>query len=109
LPLNLNTCSTINNGVLPVQWKQRDAISIQFIKNQGPLHVSSITCSSSEGAIQTALGILRACYVSWLLPGLESVGCYQASTPTQVPVNWHNTHAIYHQVPFARRLLRMSK
>jgi hypothetical protein len=32
------------------------------------LHVSSITCSSSGGATQMALGILRACYVSWLLP-----------------------------------------
>jgi hypothetical protein len=30
------------------------------------LHVSSITCSSSGGATQAALGILRACYVSWL-------------------------------------------
>jgi hypothetical protein len=28
--------------------------------------VSSITCSSSGGATQAALGILRACYVSWL-------------------------------------------
>jgi hypothetical protein len=24
-----------------------------------------------QGATQAALGILRACYVSWLLPGLE--------------------------------------
>jgi hypothetical protein len=31
-----------------------------------PLHVSSITCSSSGGATQTALGILGACCVSWL-------------------------------------------
>jgi hypothetical protein len=30
--------------------------------------LSSITYSSSA---QTALGILRACYVSWLLPGLK--------------------------------------
>jgi hypothetical protein len=32
---------------------------------------SSTTCSSSGGVAQTALGILRVCYVSWLLPGLE--------------------------------------
>jgi hypothetical protein len=32
---------------------------------QGHLHVSSITCSSSGGASQTAFGILRA-YISWL-------------------------------------------
>jgi hypothetical protein len=38
----------------------------KFIKNLGPLHVSSITCSSSGGATQTTLGILRACCVSWL-------------------------------------------
>jgi hypothetical protein len=31
-----------------------------------PLHISRITCSSSGGVTQTALGILRACYVSWL-------------------------------------------
>jgi hypothetical protein len=30
------------------------------------MHVSSITCSSSGVAAQTALGIMRACYVSWL-------------------------------------------
>jgi hypothetical protein len=33
---------------------------IQFIKNQGPLHVSSVTCSYLGGATQAALGILRA-------------------------------------------------
>jgi hypothetical protein len=37
----------------------------------GALHVSSITSSSSGGATQAEIGILRACYVSWLLPGLE--------------------------------------
>jgi hypothetical protein len=30
------------------------------------LHISRITCSSSEGATHAALGTLRACYVSWL-------------------------------------------
>jgi hypothetical protein len=30
------------------------------------LHVSSITCSSSGGVTQTALGVFRVCYVSWL-------------------------------------------
>jgi hypothetical protein len=30
------------------------------------LHVSSVTWSASGGATLTALGILRACYVSWL-------------------------------------------
>jgi hypothetical protein len=37
-----------------------DALFIQFIEDQGPVHVSSITCSSSVGATKTALGILRA-------------------------------------------------
>jgi hypothetical protein len=32
----------------------------------GPLHVSNITCSSSGGSEQTAFGILRSCYASWL-------------------------------------------
>jgi hypothetical protein len=40
--------------------------SFNFIKNDGPLHVSSATCSPLEFAAQTAVGILRACYVSWL-------------------------------------------
>jgi hypothetical protein len=39
---------------------------IQFRKNQGLLHVSSITCSSSWAATDAALGIYRAWYVSWL-------------------------------------------
>jgi hypothetical protein len=45
-----------------------------------PLHVSSIICSASGGALQTAVGILRARYahnvptnVSWALPEDEQV------------------------------------
>jgi hypothetical protein len=45
--------------------KKRDALFIQFIEHKGPLHVWSITCSSSGAATQTALGILRAYNVSW--------------------------------------------
>jgi hypothetical protein len=41
------------------------------IMNSQPLHVSSTTCSSLGGAAQTTIGILRACCVCWLLPGLE--------------------------------------
>jgi hypothetical protein len=37
-----------------------------LIKNQGPLHVSSITCSSLGGATQTEIDILRACYVPFV-------------------------------------------
>jgi hypothetical protein len=44
--------------------KPTDALFIHFIENQGPLNVSSITCSSSGGATQTAFGILRAYNVS---------------------------------------------
>jgi hypothetical protein len=51
---------------LPVQLNQCDAFCIQFIENQGPLHFSSITCSSSGGATRIALGIVRAYNVSWL-------------------------------------------
>jgi hypothetical protein len=32
-----------------------------------------MTCSSSGGAAQTALGILRACYVSWLHQGWSAI------------------------------------
>jgi hypothetical protein len=46
--------------------KQSDAIFIKFIENQEPLHVSSITCSSSRYAAQTALGTFRAYNVSTL-------------------------------------------
>jgi hypothetical protein len=38
---------------------------IQFTENQEPLHASSIARSSSGGAPQTALTILRAYNVSW--------------------------------------------
>jgi hypothetical protein len=50
-------------------WNQCDAIFIQFIENQGPLHVSSITCSSSGGTTKAAFSILRAYNVSWLWDG----------------------------------------
>jgi hypothetical protein len=44
---------------------------IQFIMNYWPLHVSGTACSSSGGAAPTKICILFACYVCWLLPGLE--------------------------------------
>jgi hypothetical protein len=46
-----------------------NAFFIHFIKIQGPLHISSITCSSSGVAAQMAFGILRAYNVSWLWHG----------------------------------------
>jgi hypothetical protein len=57
--------------------KPSDALFIQLIENQEPLHVSRITCSFSEGATQTAFGILRACHLSWL--------CYDCSETVTVP------------------------
>jgi hypothetical protein len=56
---------------ISVYWNQHDALFIQFIDSQRPLHVSSITCSSSGGATQTAFGILRAYNVSWLWHGFS--------------------------------------
>jgi hypothetical protein len=55
----LNALLTVHHSI-SVQWNQRDKLCIQFIENQEPLHISSISCSSSGGAAQTALGILRA-------------------------------------------------
>jgi hypothetical protein len=43
----------------------------------GPLHVSSISCSSSVGATKIAFGILRAYNVSWL--------CHSCSETAAVP------------------------
>jgi hypothetical protein len=63
-PSNISTCSFCSN--MWIWWNQRDALFIQFIENPEPLHVSSITCLSSGGAAQTALGILRAYNVSRL-------------------------------------------
>jgi hypothetical protein len=40
-----------------------------------PLHISSITCPSSGGSAQTALGILRACYVAQTALGILRA-CY---------------------------------
>jgi hypothetical protein len=39
---------------------------LSLLRIKGLCNVSSITCSSSGGARQTTLGILCACYVSWL-------------------------------------------
>jgi hypothetical protein len=74
------------------QYSETNELLIQFIKNYGPLHVSNITCSSSEDAPQAALGILCACDVSWL---------YKVQ-PT------YKTHAIY-QVSLVEHLLKMRK
>jgi hypothetical protein len=51
--VKLNVLLTVKNSI-SVYWNQRDALFIQFIENQRPLHVSSITCSSSGGSAQTA-------------------------------------------------------
>jgi hypothetical protein len=57
-----------------------------------------------EGLYKEALGILVACYVRWLVPGLE-----WNTVPHQL---WYqstdNMQAIY-QVPLVHHLLRMSK
>jgi hypothetical protein len=55
-----------------VYWNKRDALFIQLMGNQRPLHVSSITRSSSGGSTQTAFGILRA-FVSRLWHGCTAV------------------------------------
>jgi hypothetical protein len=55
----LNVFLTVHHSV-SVQWSQRDALCIQFIENQRPLYISSITCPSTGGATQTAFGILRS-------------------------------------------------
>jgi hypothetical protein len=47
-----------------VQWNQSEALFIQFIENQGPLQVLSITWSSTGVTALTAIDTLRA-YVSW--------------------------------------------
>jgi hypothetical protein len=44
---------------------------IKVTENQGPLYVSSITCSSSGDDTQTAVGTLRACYVSRLIRAIK--------------------------------------
>jgi hypothetical protein len=46
-----------------------------------------------EALYKTAIGMLRACYVSWLHSKPDAANC-------------HNTHAIY-QVQFGKYLLRM--
>jgi hypothetical protein len=60
---------------------------IQFIENQGPLHVSSITCSSSGDAKQTALGILRAYNVAVKLQSWHrQLTLYARNIPSSVCV-----------------------
>jgi hypothetical protein len=55
-------------------WNQSDALSIQFTENEGPLHVSSIACSSSGAATQTAFSLLCAYNVHWLWHGCSETG-----------------------------------
>jgi hypothetical protein len=58
-------------------------------ENQRPLPVSSITCSSSGSATQTAFGILHAYNVSWLCYGCSCHGqltLYACNIPNAVCV-----------------------
>jgi hypothetical protein len=71
---------------------------IQFIENQGLLHVSNITCSSSVGATQTTFGILRAYNVSCTAVAQLQVHCTET---VPQPCSWHYTHAIPNAVCLA--------
>jgi hypothetical protein len=64
----LNVLLSVHHSI-SVDCYQHNKLFIQFIDNQGPLHLSSITCSSSRGATQTAFGIQCAYNVSWLWHG----------------------------------------
>jgi hypothetical protein len=65
---------TPNNVLLTVyhstvyQYNETNVMHFSFslLRIQEALHVLSIICPSSGGAKQAALGILCACYVSWL-------------------------------------------
>jgi hypothetical protein len=59
--------------------------SFNLLRIEGFLHVSSITCSSSEGPPQTALGILRAYNVS-LQSGHSQLTLYARNIPSAVCV-----------------------
>jgi hypothetical protein len=65
-----NVLLTVHHSI-SVYWNQRDALLIQLIENQRPVHVSSIIYSSSAGATQTVFGtcVLRAYNVSRLCHG----------------------------------------
>jgi hypothetical protein len=55
-----------------------------------PLHVSSISCSSSRGAKQTAFGILGAYNVSWLWHG-----CMFRALLAEPQEALHKRHLVY--------------
>jgi hypothetical protein len=71
--LFLRTTSKLNKNISTVKpmW-----FTLYEVKTKVPLHVWSITCSSSGGAIQTALGILRARYVSWIHQDWSGTGSF---------------------------------
>jgi hypothetical protein len=71
-------CGLFKDAVsaLEVVHQYNDALFIQFVENQGSLHVSSIICSSSGGDAQTAFGIIRA-YVSQLAVARLHCNCMQ--------------------------------
>jgi hypothetical protein len=63
-----------------LKWNQQDALLFSLLKIKSLYMFSSINCSSSGGALLTALGILHACYVSWLQQG------WSGSTVWHLPV-----------------------
>jgi hypothetical protein len=75
-----------NWGIISIM-KPSDALFIQFTENQEPLHVSSITCSSSGGTTWTALGILLVYNVSWL--------CHDSSCTAVKLQLWHSQLTLY--------------
>jgi hypothetical protein len=91
---------------------------IQFIENQGPLHVSSITCSTSRGTAQMAFGILRAYNVSWLWHGCsETESVPQPANKTRMQYTKcqvggtcrrHWTEERFYNIPLATTSLRAS-
>jgi hypothetical protein len=59
------------SDIKPTQCNETNVMhfSLNLLENQRPLHVSSITFSSSGVAAQKAFGILHAYNVSWLWHG----------------------------------------
>jgi hypothetical protein len=81
------------------QYSETNVIHFLFslLRIKSLLHVSSITSSSLGGATQTAFGILRACYVSWLhqvqptdIPRTQYTQCRLCSDPWRWGSNVRN-------------------
>jgi hypothetical protein len=69
-------CLFVGVKLSALQFSETNVMHFLFslLRIKGLYMFPSLTCSSLGGVTQTALGILRACYVSWLNQNWSEIG-----------------------------------